>query len=51
MNKYFIEFKVNNNKFLSDIQNNVNISLNEMMNKIQDLKFEFSKDIEILKRT
>ena len=38
-------------KRLSDTQGNTNIRLIEMTKTIQDLRTEFSKEIEILKRT
>jgi hypothetical protein len=39
MNKHIIELQ-ENNKCLSDVQNNTYILLNEMMNIIQNLKTE-----------
>lgn len=49
MNEQFIKLKEDNNKYSSDVQENVNVSLNEMTKIIQNLKTEFSKEIETLK--
>lgn len=38
------------NKYLNDAQENTNIKLMEMMSTIQDLRTEFSKEIETLER-
>lgn len=39
------------NKHLSDAQESINAWLNEMMKTTQDLKSEFSEEIDILSRT
>lgn len=49
MNKQLNELKKNNNTCLNDVQEKIGIKMNNMMKTIQDLKYEFSKGIEILK--
>lgn len=51
MKKQLNELKENNNTCLNDVQENTSIKLNTMMETIQDLKYEFSKEIEILNRS
>lgn len=51
MNKQLNELKENNNTCLNDVQENTSIMMNKMMETIQDLKYEFSKGIEILNRS
>lgn len=51
MKKQLNELKENNNTCLNDVQENTSIKLNKMMETIQDLKYEFSKEIEILNRS
>lgn len=50
MNKYFIKLQGDCKKCLREVKKH-NDAMNEMMETIQDLKREFRKEIEILKRT
>lgn len=50
MNKHFIKLQEVCKKCLSEVKKH-NDAMNEMMETIQDLKKEFRKELEILKRT
>lgn len=49
INEQFIEFQ--QHKYLRDVQENTNTHMNEITKKILNLKAEFNKKVETLKRT